>query len=102
MVDSEYFSVFDAGSGFNQLNMHKNSQEMTAFRIHNGLYEFLRLPFGIQSGPAVFQRIMNEVLAPWLWIFVLVYIDDIITYSKTFEEHLKHVDTVLQDVIKAG
>jgi hypothetical protein len=70
--------------------------------MHRGLYQFIRVPFGIQSGPACFQRIMNETLAPWLWVFVLVYIDDTVVYSKTFEDHILHLDTVLGAIAEAN
>jgi hypothetical protein len=59
------------------------------------------MPFGFRNGPAVFQRIMQGVLAPYLWIFTLVYIDDIVIYSKSFEDHLSHVDAVLTAINKA-
>ena len=99
---SNWLSTFDALAGFNQLEIAEEDRKKTAFRTHWGLYEFLRMPFGIQNGPANFQRVMNEVLAEYLWLFALVYIDDIITYSVTFEEHLQHVDKVLKAIIKAG
>ena len=60
------------------------------------------MPFGWRNGPPVFQRAMQEILSPFLWIFTLVYIDDIVVYSKTFEEHLKHVDVVLKAIAESG
>ncbi|KAG8912257.1 hypothetical protein FRC01_005198 [Tulasnella sp. 417] len=60
------------------------------------------MPFGLRNGPSVFQRVMQNVLAPYLWMFALVYIDDIIIYSRTFEEHLKHLDAVLGAIAKAN
>ena len=52
------------------------------------------MPFGYRNGPAIFQRVMQGVLAPFLWIFALIYIDDIVIYSKTFQEHLGYLDKV--------
>src|SRR6201999_3319808 len=65
-------------------------------------YQFKRLPFGYRNGPSVFQRVMQSILSAYLWIFTLVYIDDIVVYSKTFEDHLKHVDLVLKAISQAG
>ncbi|RDB21244.1 Retrovirus-related Pol polyprotein from transposon opus [Hypsizygus marmoreus] len=60
------------------------------------------MPFGLRNGPSIFQRIMQGILAPYLWIFCLVYIDDIIIYSKSYEEHIGHLDKVLEAIEKAG
>src|SRR5277367_1656670 len=99
---SQWLSTFDALSGFTQLEIASEDRHLTAFRTHRGLHQFRRLPFGLRNGPSVFQRVMNEVLSRYLWIFVLVYIDDIVVYSYTFEDHLKHVDWVLQAIETAG
>lgn len=76
--------------------------EKTAFRTHRGLFQFLRMPFGLRNGPSIFQRVMQSVLAPYLWLFCLVYIDDIVIYSKTYEEHIDHLDKVLEAIEMAG
>ena len=99
---AQYLSVFDALSGFTQLEFDEESRPISAFRTHRGLHQFKRMPFGWRNGPPEFQRVMQEILAPFLWIFTLVYIDDIVVYSRTFEEHLKHVDLVLKAVAKSG
>lgn len=99
---AQYLSVFDALSGFTQLEFDKESRPLTAFRTHKGLHQFKRMPFGWRNGPAEFQRAMQEILSPFLWLFTLVYIDDIIVYSKTFEEHLHHVDVVLKAIANSG
>jgi len=70
--------------------------------MHRGLHQFKCMPFGWRNGPPEFQRVMQDILAPYLWIFTLVYIDNIVVYSQTFEEHLKHVDLVLKAVAKSG
>src|ERR1700743_3693259 len=102
LTGAQWLSTFDALAGFTQLEMAEDSKELTAFRSHRGLYQFKRLPFGYRNGPSVFQRVMQGILAPYLWIFSLVYIDDIVVYSKTFEDHLKHVDLVLKVIAKSG
>jgi hypothetical protein len=102
LTGAQWLSTFDALAGFTQLEMADESKEITAFRSHRGLYQFKRLPFGYRNGPSVFQRVMQGILSAYLWIFTLVYIDDIVVYSKTFEEHLKHIDLVLKAISKAG
>src|SRR6202000_1841035 len=102
LTGSQWLSTFDALAGFTQLEMAEDSKELTAFRRHRGLYQFKRFPFGYRNGPSVFQRVMQSILSAYLWIFTLVYIDDIVVYSKTFEDHLKHVDLVLKAISKAG
>jgi hypothetical protein len=93
---SQVLSALDALAGFHQMFMDEDDKELTAFRSHWGLWQFKRMPFGLRNGPSIFQRMMQTVLAPYLWIFTLVYIDDIVIYSKSYDEHLAHLDKVLQ------
>jgi deoxyuridine 5'-triphosphate nucleotidohydrolase len=102
LMGSQWLSTFDALSGFQQVEVKEEHRHITAFRCHRGLLQFKRLPFGLRNGPQVFQRIMNRVLSTMLWLFVLVYIDDIVVYSKTFEDHLGHLDKVLKAIIGAN
>jgi hypothetical protein len=99
---SQWLSTLDALAGFTQMEIKENDRPLTAFRTHRGLHQFRKMPFGLRDGPSIFQRIMNEILSEFLWMFVLVYIDDIVVFSKTFEEHLKHLDWVLGAIAKAG
>ena len=99
---AQVLSSLDALSGFTQLEMAEEDVEKTAFRTHRGLFQFRRLPFGLRNGPSIFQRMMQNILAPYLWIFCLVYIDDIVVYSKSFEEHIVHLDKVLGAIEHAG
>jgi hypothetical protein len=78
---AQVLSSLDALAGFNQLEMNESDIEKTAFRTHRGLFQFKRMPFGLRNGPSIFQRIMQGILTPYLWIFCLVYIDDIVIYS---------------------
>lgn len=89
-------------SGFTQLEFDEESQPISAFRTHQGLHQFKCMPFGWRNIPLEFQRAMQEILAPYLWVFSLVYIDDIVVYSRTFEDHLKQVDLVLKAIANSG
>lgn len=98
---SQWLTTLDALAGFTQMTFVKEDREKTAFRTHRGLYQFIRMPFGYRNGPAVFQRVMQGILAPFLWVFALVYIDDIVIFSLTFEDHLLHIDQVLGAIAAA-
>jgi hypothetical protein len=97
-----YFSTFDANKGFHQIEIKEEDREKTAFRTHRGLHQYKLMPFGLKSGPAVFQRLMDKVLGRFKWQIALVYIDDIIIYSNDFDKHVKDFDTVLSLVAKSG
>jgi hypothetical protein len=60
------------------------------------------MPFGLRDGPSIFQQVMQGVLAPYLWIFCLVYIDNIVVYSRTYKEHIDHLNKVFEAIKKAG
>ncbi len=99
---SQWLTTLDALSGFTQLIVHEDSREKLAFRCHRGLWQFTRMPFGYRNGPSVFQRVMQNILAPFLWIFALVYIYDIVIFSLTFDEHLQHIDKVFKAIRASG
>jgi hypothetical protein len=82
--------------------MAEEDVEKTVFRTHRGLAQFKRMPFGLRNGPSIFQRVMQGILSPYLWLFALVYIDDIVVYSKTYEDHIDHLDRVLGAIEGAG
>jgi GNAT superfamily N-acetyltransferase len=92
---SKYFSTLDLRSGYNQIRVADEDVHKTCFRTRYGAYEFLVVPFGLSGAPPVFQALMNEVLRPYLDEFCLVYLDDILIYSKTEEEHIQHLRSVL-------
>jgi hypothetical protein len=99
---SQWLTTLDALAGFTQLTMSPSSAEKLAFRTHRGLWQFRRMPFGYRNGPSVFQRVMQNVLAPFLWIFALVYIDDIVVFSLTFEDHVEHLNQVFSAIANAN
>jgi hypothetical protein len=68
----------------------------TTFRTHEGHYEFVVIPFGLCNDPSTFQSLMNKLLNPYIWKFVLVFFNDILIYSRTWDSHLQHVYKVLQ------
>jgi hypothetical protein len=75
--------------------MKEGEEWKTAFRIRFGLYEYLVIPFGLTNALATFQAYINNVLRKYLDVFIVVYLDDILVYSKTYEEHVQHVRYVL-------
>lgn len=90
----KYFTTLDLISGYYQIPIREEDKEKTAFTTHSGLYEFNVMPFGLTNAPATFQRLMNVTLAGLNWKTCLVYIDDILIFSRTFDEHMSRLREV--------
>ena len=99
---SKCFSLVDLESGFHQISMEKSSVEKTAFTTRYGSYEYLVMPFGLRNAPSTFQRVMNKVLEGLVDRICVVYLDDILVYSESQEEHRKHLRMILERLMYYG
>lgn len=100
--ESQYFSTLDLASGYWQVKMDERDIEKTAFSTPDGHYECMRMPFGLVNAPSTFQRLMNITLSGLTSVECLVYLDDIIVFSKTFKEHISHIRNVFDRLRKAN
>ena len=95
-----YFSKIDLKSGYHQVPIKPSVVWKTAFKAKEGLFKWLVMPFGLTNAPATFMRMMDDILRPFTNSFVVVYLDDILIFSQTWEEHLHHIRQVLQTLQK--
>ena len=103
MVATRFFSTMDLKSGFWQVKMAKDSQQYTAFTVGSmGVYEFLRMPYRLCNAPATFQRLMQNCLGELNLTYALIYLDDIIVFSRTEEEHLHCLRVVFAHFLEHG
>lgn len=99
LKNAKYFTKLDLRNGYHQLRIAEEDIWKTAFKTKQGLFESLDMPFGVCNAIATFMRVMNDVLKSFLDEFVIVYLDDILIFNKSREDHVKHVRKVL-DVLK--
>lgn len=95
IVNATIFSKLDLLSGFHQVPMHEDDIEKTAFRTRHGNYEFTVMPFGLTNAPSTIMALMTDVLNDYINDFVVIFIDDILIYTKNNEQHEVHVSKVL-------
>lgn len=100
--NARYFSAFDLASGFHQIGMNSKDIPKTAFSTPDGHYEYTRMPFGLKNAPPTFQRMMNKGLKGLIGNSCFVYIDDIIVYGKTIEEHNKNLRILFERLRQVG
>ena len=97
---AKWFSILDLYSGCHQIRLQPSEEHKTAFSTHAGHYEFIVVPFGLSGAPGTFQGAMNVTLSPLQHKCVIVFFDDILVYSSSYEEHLQHLQQVLDLLAK--
>ena len=91
---AKYFSSSDLASGYWQVKIDEDARQKSAFTTYHGLFEFVRMPFGLCNAPTTFQRVMQKVLVGLEWKTCFVYLDDVLIVSQTFQDHLAHLREV--------
>jgi len=100
---SKYFSVLDMRSGYHQVELAEEHKARTAFSVGSlGMYEYNRMPFGLSNSPATYQRLMEECFASLINKECVIFLDDILIFSDTFDEHLYRLEHVFQKVTESG
>lgn len=99
---AKFFTTLDLKSGYHQLLLAERDRMKTAFSVNNGKYEFCRLPFGLKNAPSIFQHAIDDVVREKINKFLQVFMDDLIIYSETEEEHLAHIEWVLRALLEAN
>ena len=100
--NQKYFHTLDLFQGYHQVELEEGSKHITAFATRKGLFEFVRMPFGIAGCPASYQALMEDILGELSWKIAFVYIDDLIVFGKTYEEARDRLQSVLTKLKEAG
>lgn len=99
---AQYFTTLDLAKGFHQILVAKADQKKTAFSTPFGHYEYVRMPFGLKNAPATFQRLMNSILREFINKICVVYMDDILVFSTSMNEHIVNLNTIFQKLRQAN
>ena len=99
---SRFFTSLDLTAAFNQIPMGESSKDLTSFSTPDGTFRYNRMPFGLVNGPAVFHRFIDNVMAGLKWSVCMVYMDDVLIYSRTFAEHLEAMEAVFARIDENG
>ncbi len=99
---AKFFSTVDLASGCHQIAVSDRDRAKTAFTTPFGLFEYRRMPFGVCNGPSTFQRLMQAVMSDLVFQVLIVYLDDILLFSQTFEDHLERLEMVLKRLAETG
>jgi hypothetical protein len=102
LKDANFYTHLDLASCFWQVRVRDKDIHKTAFQTHDGLMEWVAMPFGLCNVPTTFQRIMNDILRDILHKFVIVYLDDVCICNRTLEEHMEHLRLVSQQFKEEG
>jgi len=100
--EATFISKIDLKKGYWQIKMHPDSIKYTAFICDQGKFEWLRMPFGLKTAPSIFQRFMNKVLGDARGIFAEAYLDDIVIFSNSWVDHIKHINYIMEQLRRAG
>lgn len=102
MGKAKFVTTLDLKSGFHKIELKESDREKTDFAVNNGKYEFCRMPFGLKNAPSIFQRAIDDVLRVKIGKICHVYVDDVIIFSKTQEQHVQDIQWVLQALREAN
>ena len=102
LAGAAWFSSVDLAKGYHQVPLTERAKRICSFRCPSGFFRYTHMPFGVMNAPAVFQRMMDLVLRGLSWVSCMVYMDDVVVYSKSWEDHVRHICEVLQRIREAG
>lgn len=98
-----YISTIDLSQAYFQIPLEKNNRELTAFTVPGkGLFQFMRMPYGLTGAPAIFQRLLDRLIGPEMEPHAFAYLDDIVVVTRTFEEHLEWLKRVFDRINRTG
>jgi hypothetical protein len=100
--NSTIFSVMDVAAAFWQIPLDESSAEKTAFTTRKGHWHWVRMPMGLKNAPSTWQRFLNTVIGDALYDYAVAYLDDILVHSRTFKEHLVHLEKILRRIRRAN